>query len=30
MPQEVFAIENVEIRRIAYDYMDKSKMLQLP
>jgi hypothetical protein len=29
-PQEVFEIENTEIRRIAYEYMDKSKMLQLP
>jgi Leucine-rich repeat (LRR) protein len=27
--EEVFAIENIEHRRIAYQYMDKSKMKQL-
>jgi hypothetical protein len=28
-PEEVFAIDNVEHRRIAYEYMDKAKMTQL-
>jgi hypothetical protein len=28
-PQEIFAIDNVEHRRIAYEYMDKAKMAQL-
>jgi hypothetical protein len=28
-PQEVFAISNTEVRRIAYEYMDKTKMKQL-
>ncbi len=28
-PEEVFAIDNVEHRRIAYEYMDKAKMQQL-
>ena len=28
-PDEIFAIDNIEHRRIAYEYMDKSKMLQL-
>jgi len=27
--EEVFAIDNVEHRRIAYEYMDKTKMKQL-
>ena len=27
--EEVFAIDNIEHRRIAYQYMDKSKMKQL-
>ena len=29
-PDEVFAIDNAEHRRIAYKYMDKSKLTQLP
>lgn len=29
MPDEIFAIDNLEHRRIAYEYMDKSKMKQL-
>ncbi len=28
-PEEVFAIDNLEHRRIAYEYMDKSKMKSL-
>ena len=28
-PDEVFAIDNIEHRRIAYEYMDKTKMKQL-
>ena len=28
-PQEVFAIDNQEHRRVAYEYMDKTKMKQL-
>ena len=28
-PDEVFAIDNIEHRRIAYQYMDKTKMKQL-
>ena len=28
-PEEIFAIDNLEHRRIAYEYMDKSKMKQL-
>lgn len=28
-PQEIFKIENTELRRIAYEYMDKSKMKKL-
>jgi hypothetical protein len=28
-PEEIFAINNLEHRRIAYEYMDKSKMKQL-
>ena len=28
-PEEIFAIDNLEHRRIAYEYMDKTKMKQL-
>jgi hypothetical protein len=28
-PDEIFAIDNIEHRRIAYEYMDKTKMKQL-
>jgi hypothetical protein len=28
-PEEIFAIDNLEHRRIAYEYMDKSKMKKL-
>ena len=28
-PQEIFKIKNTELRRIAYEYMDKSKMEKL-
>lgn len=28
-PQEIFKIENTEIRRISYEMMDKTKMKQL-
>lgn len=28
-PSEVFAIGNTEVRRIAYEYMDKTKMKSL-
>jgi hypothetical protein len=28
-PQEIFKIENTELRRIAYEYMDKTKMKKI-
>jgi tRNA(Leu) C34 or U34 (ribose-2'-O)-methylase TrmL len=28
-PQDIFKIENAELRRIAYEYMDKAKMKKL-
>ena len=28
-PQDVFKIKNTELRRIAYEYMDKAKMKKL-